>query len=129
SAGFNLENGKTNVLLAGSWSDANALHLGDRDFTERYRSAVLAKDPGFYFNEFNPPLGATTNVRSQDGSNLVLKNGTPLNSPITFVPPGYAGTALDGGAALIANAGHYNFALANSAEVGGARLGLTNAPT
>jgi len=55
-----------------------------------------------------PPMGATPNIRSQNGSNLVLKNGTALNSPITYVPAAYASTALDAGLALASNAGKYN---------------------
>jgi len=37
SAGFNLEGGKTNVLVAASYSDANMLLVQDRDFVQRGR--------------------------------------------------------------------------------------------
>ncbi len=132
SAGFNLEGGKTSVLLIGSYSDANALVVQDRGFLQRARAAVLANTGGNY-QAHNlgtiPPVGFTTNIRSADGSNLTLKNGTPLNSPITFVPVGYAGTASDGGAALVANAGRYNLDPAAGAESsGGGSAGLLNSP-
>lgn len=114
--GFSLEEGRTNVLLGGSVLEGNALALGDRDFYQRGVSRILANSPGLYLNSATPPLGSTTNIRSSNGSNLVLKDGTPLNSPITFVPLGYQGPASDGGAALVGNAGRYNLALADSGQ-------------
>lgn len=133
SAGFNLEDGKTNVLIAGTYSDGSNLAVGDRDFLQRGRAAILANNANNYqiFTDDNgrAPLGGTPNIASADGSNLVLNNGTPLNSPITYVPVGYAGTA-DGGAALVANAGKYNLNLANTLQYSGGRLSsLEKTPT
>lgn len=129
-AGFNLEGGKTNILIAASYSDGNSLSMQDRDFTQRGYAAILANNPSFIFSAANPPLGATTNIRSLNGSNLVLRNGTSLGSPLTFVPIGYAGTAADGGMALVANAGRYNLDLANSAQFnGGGRQTIFTAST
>src|SRR5690606_31146030 len=82
-----------------------------RSLVERYYELARANAPANIFPPGNPPLGSTPNIRSVDGSDLVLKSdGTSLNSSFTFVPRGYAGIA-DGGAALVANAGQYNFEL------------------
>lgn len=94
-------------------------------------SPVPAGTPG----SFNVPLGYydpsfTTAPTTIDKPNLlgvtaplVLKNGTPLNSFITFIPVGYAGAASDGGAALVANAGKYNLNLADSLQLAPGRIG------
>jgi iron complex outermembrane recepter protein len=73
---------------------------------------------------FSVPLGATPNVISaydfdlDDYPELVLDDGTPLGSPITFVPAGYTFNpdGGDGGHALVANAGQFNLALANDIQ-------------
>jgi len=133
SAGFNLEGGKTNLLLAASYSDANLLLQQDRDFLTRGRANILANNSNDYraLNLLgSPPLGATSNILSANGSNLVLKNGTALNALITYVPVGYAGPAADAGSALVGNAGKYNLALGDSASfLGGGKFGLLNGPT
>lgn len=131
SGGITLENGRTNLLFSGSYSDANVLRVSDRDFLTRYSAAMIANAGGNYqaINAgINPPLGATTNIRSSNGSNLVLKNGTALNSPITYVPFGYAGNSSDGGAAFVTNAGKYNLLTADEAASGGGRSAYGNAP-
>ena len=104
ATGFNLEGGKTTVLLAGNYSNANALAVGDRDLVQRGRNRILENNGfgGFDTLGIIPPLGATTNIRSQTGANLTLKSGGALNSPITFVPIGYAGAGSDAGAGLVA---------------------------
>ena len=127
SSGFNLEDGKTNVLIAGSWTDGNPLTRNDRGFIQQYRRDGFENQPAEWQPPANPPLGYTTNITSADGSNLVLNNGTPLNSNITNVPVGYAGAATDNGAGLLANAGKYNFNLANTAQAG--RQSLETNPT
>ncbi len=132
SAGFNLEDGRTNILFAASYSDSNVLTVADRDFIQRGRERILANNPGFFLNASSPLLGATTNIRSLTGANLTLDpafGGTALDSPITFVPVGYAGAASDGGAALVANAGSYNFDLADSAQSQAKRQSLFSAST
>ncbi len=127
SGGFPLEDGRTTVRLLASYSDSGDLLTGDRDFVSRSRALQLANNPSAFYDSLYPPLGATPNISSADGSNLVLTNGTPLNSPFTYVPKGYPGVANDGGAALVANAGHYNLALAN--DLNGARQSLLASPT
>ncbi len=129
SGGFSLESGKTDVIFSASYSDGNVLLEQDRGFQARTLAHRFANNPAAVLNATTPLLGATTNIRSSNGSPLILKNGTALNSPITFVPAGYAGTA-DGGAALVANAGRYNLELANTAQTnGGRRASLVNNPT
>lgn len=131
STGFNLEGGKTNVLLVASHSDLNPLKLGERAaLVDRYYDIVRANAPGLLLPPNNPPLGATPNIRSADGTDLVLRDGTSLNSPITHIPAGYAGTAADGGQALVANAGSYGLGLAEGQQhVTGASTDIAQAPT
>ncbi|XHS76910.1 TonB-dependent receptor domain-containing protein [Burkholderiaceae bacterium UC74_6] len=97
---------------------------GQRDFLQRGRQHLLAVDPNFYTKGAGASapviLGATPNIRSANGSNLVLKNGTALNSPITFLPDGYTSAA--GTAPLVANAGKYNLHLAPNALGAGSAL-------
>jgi outer membrane receptor protein involved in Fe transport len=124
SAGFTLEEGKTSVLLSGSYAEANPFLMDERDYMRDGRRRALANNPGIFLNSATPPLGYTTNIRSAatnpDGTprNLTLDDGTPLNSPIASVPVGYAGLAAagDGGAAFLAGAGQYNFDLARTQQ-------------
>jgi outer membrane receptor protein involved in Fe transport len=138
SGGFNFEGGKTNLLLSGSYADSSALLAGDRDLVQRGRARIFANIPAAFINASSPTLGATTNICS--GSALSCNNtplslkaaygGAVLSSSRTFVPYGYAGAASDNGAALVANAGHYNLDLASTAQSnGGAGQSLRNAPT
>lgn len=134
AARFNLEGGKTNILLAGSYSDANSLAIQDRvDIWQHGYNRILENNPALIYGSLNVWLGSTTNIRSSTGVNLTLKpqyGGTPLNSPVTFVPVGYAGPSSDNGAGLVANAGKYNFTPPQTTQNrGGARRGLMNGPT
>lgn len=129
TAGFNLEGGKTNVLITASYSDAHPLLVKDRDFRERALAHRTANNPSWLQELTTPPLGATTNIRSLSGANLRLKpafGGTQLSSPFTSVPRGYAGPSSDSGAALVNNAGQYNLDLAQTAQA--ATRGLLNQP-
>lgn len=127
SGGLSLNGGRTSILLAASYADADPLRTSDRDFAARARSLQLANNPAAFLTPATPPIGFTSNIRSQNGSNLVLDNGTPLNSPRTFVPIGYAGPSTDGGAALVANAGLYNLDIPDTLQ--GGRVSLLNDPT
>src|SRR5262249_37792356 len=111
SGGFSLEDGRTHVMVAASHDESNPLLTGDRDFVARARALQLANNPGAFFNTSTPPLGFLPNIRSVNGSNLVLDTGPALGSPFTFVPQGYAGVSTDNGAALAANAGRYSLEL------------------
>ncbi|MBL8266324.1 TonB-dependent receptor domain-containing protein, partial [Steroidobacter sp.] len=121
--GTNFNEGKTNLLLSGSYSEANELLQGDRDFAARGR-ALISRNNSVYSNR---PLGSTPNIRSSDGSLLVLDSGTALGSSFTSVPVGYAGVSTDGGAALAQNAGSYNWALSSGAL--GLRQSLYSEPS
>ncbi|MBL8265103.1 TonB-dependent receptor [Steroidobacter sp.] len=103
SSGFTLFEGKTSVLLTGSYTESNVLRAGERDFLERGRRKLLANNPGY-----NLPLGNGNNIRSASGDDLVLDDGRALNSFFTSAPAGYGGFGTDGGAALLANAGTYD---------------------
>lgn len=122
-AGFNLEDGKTNVLLTGSYSQQEVLEVNTRDFVQRARTTILTNNPASILNANNPPLGATPNIRSVDGSPL-FGPGTPN---LTTIPTGYAGGG--GIAPLQENAGTYNLDLADTRQllVGGQQA-LLNGP-
>jgi iron complex outermembrane recepter protein len=128
SAGFNLHHSRTQVFAAFSFADAQgSLKVGDRDFAARGRAMQFRNNPEAFYGLATPPSGYTSNIRSANGSNLVLDGGTPLNAPRTFIPPGYRGTTTDAGAALVANAGQYNLDIPN--DFNGALQGLYNGPT
>ena len=115
--GHKFNEGKTNVLLSGSYSDANTLTEAERGFVSRGRDHIQANNPA-YFTTF-PPVGSRPNFVSADGSDLVLKSGETLGSSFGSVPAGYGGVTTDGGAALAANVGQYDWTLPE----GGAGLG------
>lgn len=129
NGGFSLAEGRTNVSLAASFSDSNALMARDRDFFQRGVERILENNPGQYYNSIW--VGATTNIRSATGTPLTLRgSNVSLGSANTYVPVGYAGFDSDGGAALLANAGSYNFDLNRSAALqGGAGANLLSQPT
>lgn len=124
SAGFSLEDGRTQVLMSASRADGDDMITGDRDYAVRARALMLQNDPQQFFNTTVPPLGATPNIRSVSG-NLVLDDGTPLNSRVTYSPTGY--TAASGTAGFLTNAGQYNLALPN--DLSGLQSTLVNSPT
>ncbi len=130
SLGLPLESGKTSVLLVGSYTEQDALLVKDRPFLRDARARILANNPDYLYSNPTPPLGATPNIRSIDGSDLVLRgSNTSLNSPVTHVPAGYSGLASDGGAAFLRNAGSYNLGMAQSTQADGGLMPLTSAPT
>ena len=110
--GFSLADGKTQVMLAGHYSDGETLLLQDRlDLFQRGVSTILKNFPFYFIRPLLPFPGATTNIAGVNASgkptNLTLKDGTPLNSSITFIPTGAApGSNLSAG--LLSNAGSYN---------------------
>lgn len=131
--GMTFGGGRTQVLLAGSYSDGDPLFLSDRvNLIDRGISTVLSNSPSSLYNPSAPFQGATPNIGSVatfnfanypacslgpsgiqgclSSPNLTLRNGTPLNSPITSIPAGTApGSNLSAG--LLANAGKYNLNL------------------
>src|SRR3546814_3214672 len=81
-------------MLNGSWSEANFLLNRDRDFFTRGMEHVLARNPDFFGLTLRP--STTPNIRSTTGVDLILDDGTRLNSPITYLPKGYLGPDSDG---------------------------------
>lgn len=126
SAGFSMFRGRTNVLLSGSYSTSDPLLTGDRNFAARARALQIANNPDAFTATIVPPSGFTTNIHSF-GPDLFLDDGTPLGSPFTSVPVGYAGAGSDGGQAFVANAGTYNLDIPN--DFSGLRSSLINNPT
>jgi len=121
AGGASFEGGRTRLSFFGSVNEADPLLQGQRDFLKEARPRLLASDPNYYTTGPGSQFvltGATPNIRSANGSNLTLKNGTPLNSPITYLPDGY--TSANGTAPLVANAGKYNLDLAPNAAGAGA---------
>jgi iron complex outermembrane recepter protein len=126
SGGFSLEGGKTQVMLSASQADTNPFFAGDNDLYRRGRELYVTNvlSPAVTAQGFTSPVsGYTPNIQAASVynpvcncstiPNLVLNDGTPLNSNHTFVPVGYAGVAANGTAALLANAGKYNLQLPN----------------
>jgi len=125
AGGDSLEDGRTNLSFSASYGDSASLSLGQRGFYEAYLRRVLANDPSYFTTgpgEQDVLVGATPNIRSASGADLVLKNGASLGSPITYVPPGYPGVAVAGTGALVQDAGQYNLALAPGAAGAGQPL-------
>lgn len=123
SGGSSFNDGKTWVSFSASLQDSTSeLTVSERPFFDDRRSLVLQNDPDTFFSSSTPPLGSTTNVRSRNGENLVLRDGTDLGSLFTSIPVGYAGMGSDGGAGLVENAGTYNFDLANTFQAEGGGL-------
>lgn len=126
--GATSRDGKTNVMINGSYSEQDELLKGDISYFADARQRVYLSEPAFYTARTIPPLGFTTNIRSSSG-NLVLKsNGISLGSSHAFVPLGYAGVVSDGGSAFLDSAGKYNVGLAQTAQPEGALRGARNAP-
>jgi len=128
SYGISLREGTTNVMVAGHYSDGDVLFVRDRlSLVQDGISTILQNEPSYFYNAFNPFPGATTNILSADGSNLLAKDGTPLNSALTFVAPGTAPNAnlIPG---LLRNAGSYNLNLAPGAGTYGLFNALGSVP-
>lgn len=125
--GSDLEGGRTNLSLSGSYSTADPLTTADRDFAKRGRQLLLRNNGSAFDDGFFPPAGFRTNVRSFDGSDLVLADGTSLGSSSTVIPLGYQGYAVDGGGPLLENAGQLDLGLPN--DVNGATRRLLATPT
>ncbi len=116
TAGFSLEDGRTNIVFSGSLSDSDVLLEGARHFARKTRALQLANDPDAIFDfSIAPPAGYTSNINGFGP--LRFDDGTPLGSRRTYIPVGYPGVSSDGGAALLANAGQYNLDISND-EIG-----------
>jgi len=129
--GFTLKD-STQIMISGSYSDGTKLLLGNRlGLFQRGLTNVLNNSPSDIYGAESPFPGATTNIYGVDANfnptNLILRNGTPLNSGITYVPAG-AAPGSDISAGLLANAGKYNLALAPGTASFGLQQPLTSVP-
>jgi outer membrane receptor protein involved in Fe transport len=139
SGGFTPNHGDTQINFSASRTSFSPLEVGDNDLWRRGRGLLDRNDP---LHVLYP--GYTTNISAQSifdlqtyidsgftiiqfiTPNLVLDDGTPLNSTYTSVPLGYPGPSGDAGARLLGQAGHYNFELSN--DLYGRHATLLNNP-
>jgi outer membrane receptor protein involved in Fe transport len=104
--GFTPDHGRTDVMLAASYSAAQPLIVGQRDYARRSLEWQAQNDPGQFLLQ-RRPVNAIT-VRSSLGEPLRLDaahGGTVLNGSYTFLPLDFQGTDQEKAAALVANAG------------------------
>jgi iron complex outermembrane receptor protein len=135
SYGFSLPDDKTHVMVSANYADQQTLTVGDRlSLYERGISTGLTNCASCLYGTLLAPIGAgATNIAGIDAffnpTNLILKNGTPLNSSRTFVPVGAApGSNLSAG--LLANAGRWDLNPgAGATDLGGQSAPLIAAPT
>jgi len=124
SYGRALEGGRSHLTFTAQYSDAHALTLGDRKSVVVPRIlTILERSPDIYWTPTSPFLGAGVNISSGASVNgvpvnLALKpafGGQTLASSYTNLPTGTASSATTAsvGAGLLANAGKYNFNLAD----------------
>lgn len=107
--GLALEDGRTHLMVMGYYSESDAMRISDRpQLASRGLNAIIGNDPTLITSPTLPfSFGATPNIVASDGSFLTLRDGTPLNSPTTYIPQGFNATSDP--AALVANAGQVNF--------------------
>lgn len=125
AAGLSLEDGRTQLMVTGSWSDTRNLLVQDRRFVREGNELIRRNSPATFLPPNSQPLGATPNIRSN--------NNTPLFGPgtalFTTVPAGFAGGDKAATlAALQSRAGTYNYDTAPTHQSGGA-LAMIGSPS
>ncbi|MEL1263043.1 TonB-dependent receptor [Pseudoxanthomonas putridarboris] len=125
--GFSLEEGRTQLLLSGSYSESNELLARDRPFLERSRELLLSNLGDSALTRANMMRGNRANFSANPGTILTLRNGTSLGSGIGSVPIGYGGYQTDGGAGLVSGAGTFDFSIPES--IPGKANSLISSPT
>ena len=113
--GFTPDGGRTDVMVAFSYSRGADLRIGERDYPARARARRYANDRASFL--LDSPASTAVRVAniSNVGDPLVFKDaygGGVLGADSTFAPVGYGGIGADGGALLRANAGKIDVALA-----------------
>jgi iron complex outermembrane receptor protein len=104
--GFTPDQGRTDVMLAASYSTAQRLTVGQRDYARRSLEWQAQNDPAAFLLQ-RRAVNAIT-VRSSLGEPLRLDaayGGTVLNGSYAFLPIDFQGTAQDKAAVLVANGG------------------------
>lgn len=105
--GFTPDHGRTDVMLSASYSAAQRLTVGQRDYAHRSLEWQARYNPAAFLVQPRPVNAIL--VRSTSGEPLQLDaayGGTVLNSSYSYLPLNFQGTAQEKAAALIANAGH-----------------------
>ncbi len=116
------------MTVGGSLSRAGTLRVGDRLDLIKNGIDLYRRNVDIYAVN-SPPLGNGVNIRSANGSPLVLDpqyGGVALGSAVTSLPLGYPGVGSDNGAALVRNAGTYNLDVPD--DLSGHRRGLLTSP-
>lgn len=125
AAGLSLEDGRTQVMVTGSWSDTTVPYVQDRSFVREGNERIRRNSPATFLPPNSQPLGATPNIRSNTSTPL-FGPGTAL---FTTVPAGFAGGDKAATlAALQSKAGTYNYDPAPTHQSGGA-LYLIGSPS
>jgi outer membrane receptor protein involved in Fe transport len=104
--GFTPDQGRTDVMLAASYSSARDLTVGQRDYARRSLEWQAKNSPAAFLQQ-GRAVNAIT-VRSSLGEPLQLDaayGGTVLNGSYTFLPIDFRGTPQEKAALLVANAG------------------------
>jgi iron complex outermembrane recepter protein len=104
--GFTPDEGRTDVMVAASYSAAQRLTVGQRDYARRSLQWQARNNPSQFLLQ-RRPVNAIT-VRSSLGEPLRLDpayGGTLLGGSFTFLPLNFQGTNQEKAALLVANAG------------------------
>jgi outer membrane receptor protein involved in Fe transport len=104
--GFTPDHGRTDVMLAASYSAAQKLTVGQRDYARRSLDWQARNSPAAFLLQ-QRPVNAIT-VRSSLGEPLRLDaayGGTVLGGSYSFLPLDFRGTEQEKAAVLVANAG------------------------
>ena len=129
--GFNIGQ-KTHITIDAEYIDAKPLTWGDRTFVSDYLARAVRNYPAAYYGSGSPYVyGSTPNIaldtaavngftNPAGSTNLVLKSGVSLNSPITFISPGTSPSTPTATlySSLQANAGSQSLAVGPGAQVG-----------
>jgi outer membrane receptor protein involved in Fe transport len=110
-SGASWDEGRTRLMVTAQKQQQNALQWRDRDFAEKGRARILARDPQSIYGVTNPPYGNLVNIKTKDGSPL-YNDGNPAS--FTYIPSGYQGVAIDGLQPLLDNRGQYALGLPNA---------------
>jgi iron complex outermembrane recepter protein len=125
--GFTPDRGQTDVSVSFSRAITGPLTFADRSYEQQALAERSTNDRPVFTGGL--PLISGLFI-STNGGNLSLKpgyGGGDLGSGFTFLPPGYAGLASDGGALLRANAGQLPQAL--SPDLKGSTSSLKSNPS
>lgn len=130
TAGLNLEKGKTNLIVTGSWTEQQPLFLQDRmKLVNRYENRYFSLFPGGE----NAYLGVASGAIYSSQATVISSSGKPLfaNSPATIVQVPADYQYQQGLAPLQANVGNFNLAHPDDATfrgIDGRRYYITQAP-